>query len=228
LTAGERIVKDTGNNPPTKTPDPGTATLPTAEPTKTPVPTDTSTPKPTETPVPTDTPTTKPTETPTAEPTETPVNPATVPCDLNAEENAIADLMASHPDQGRPTLTCNGILAQVARERAKDMGVRNYFDHVNPDGFGPNYLVNQAGFELPAWYLGSVTANYIESIAAGYLDSGATWQAWMQSPPHLRHLLGTDSFYAEQVEFGIGYVEVPGSRFLRYWVVLTAPAPGSP
>lgn len=49
-------------------------------------------------------------------------------------------------------LVWNDQLAKVAEERAKDMARRNYFDHTDPSGYGPNYHINKAGYYLnPDW-----------------------------------------------------------------------------
>jgi hypothetical protein len=44
----------------------------------------------------------------------------------------------------------------------------------------------------------------------------------MGSGGHRTHLPGLISFWAEQIEYGIGYVHEPGSNFSHYWVVITA------
>ncbi len=146
-----------------------------------------------------------------------------LPCSSTAQETEIAYLAVTHPDQGRPTMSCHPILAQVARERALDMGVRNYFSHVNPDGFGPNYLVRQAGYELPSWWGTDPELNYIESIAGGYQTPEEAWNAWLNSPAHRRHVLGEIDFFAEQTNYGIGHAYVPGSTYGHYWVFISAP-----
>jgi hypothetical protein len=141
-------------------------------------------------------------------------------CNPNHQEQQLAILMASDPGQQRPSLTCHPILARVARERAQDMVDRRYFDHTNPDGYGPNYLVRQAGYLLPDFYETHATANNIESIAAGNPTAALTWAQWMNSAGHRQHLLGTVPFFAEQVEYGIGYAS--GGIYGHYWVVITA------
>lgn len=140
----------------------------------------------------------------------------------NAQEVAIANYMRQDPNQQRPALNWNATLAQVARARALDMGTRAYFSHVNPDGFGPNYLVQKAGYALPSWYDQSPTGNNIESIGAGAPTATDVWNLWMSSLPHRTHLLGLDSFFAAQTDYGIGYAYVPGSPYGYYWVVITA------
>ena len=143
-------------------------------------------------------------------------------CSLNPEEEQIARFMIEHEEQQRSSLTCHPILARVARERAEDMARRRYFGHTNPDGFGPNYLVRQAGYVLPSYYETAPDANNIESIAGGYATAEGAWQCWMGSTVHRTHLLGLSAFYAEQVEYGVGYAYDPTSPYRYYWVVITA------
>lgn len=138
------------------------------------------------------------------------------------QEQELAILLLNDPSQQHVTLTCQPILAAVARQRAADMAQRGYFNHVTPEGYGPNYLVRQAGYVLPAYYSTALDANNIESIAAGHATSAATWQQWMSSPSHRTQLLGVDSFFAEQTQYGIGYAYNPNSPYQHYWVVITA------
>ena len=141
-------------------------------------------------------------------------------CQLNEQEQRIATLMLSHPEQQHPALDCNPILAAVARARAEDMGRRAYFNHVNPDGQGPNYLARQAGYPIPAEYNQEVNGNNIESIGAGPNNADGMWNGWMVSEKHLTHILGANEFFAQQSEYGIGFAQVPGSPYQYYWVVI--------
>lgn len=134
----------------------------------------------------------------------------------------MAEYMRTHPDQERPVLNCDPTLAQVARQRAADMATRNYFSHTNPDGFGPNYLVQQAGYRLPSFYDQSLDGNNIESIQAGCPNASDAWSFLMNSTSHRRHLLGLIPFYAEQIDYGIGYAYHPESTYKHYWVIITA------
>ncbi len=142
---------------------------------------------------------------------------------LNSQEQAIADLMAGASGQRRAFLKVDPVLSQVARARATDMARRDYFGHVNPDGYGPNYLVRKAGYQLPPLYSTSADANNVESIAAGRDSASATWSDWMGSSGHKRHLLGESSFYAEQTSVGVGYAYAADSQYRGYWVVISAP-----
>jgi hypothetical protein len=144
-------------------------------------------------------------------------------CGLNNEELAVARLMLADGGQQRENPVCNSILAQVARARARDMALRDYFSHTNPDGDGPNLLVREAGYPLPDWYADEQAANNIESIGGGYADPNAVWQGWLGSSGHRPHILGTDSFYADQEAYGIGYYFSGNSKYKHYWVFLSAP-----
>ena len=148
---------------------------------------------------------------------------ATATVALLPQEQAIANDMVTDPNQGRPYLVLDPIIEAVARARAKDMAVRNYFSHVNPDGVAANYLLRQAGYQLPAWWGTDPTDNYVESIAAGYSSPSDTWTQWMNSPPHKTHLLGQNSFFATETHYGVGYYYDPNSTYQYYWVVITAP-----
>jgi len=139
----------------------------------------------------------------------------------SVEEQALLALMASHPDQQRPALHYSELLSQVAQAHARDMAEQDFFAHENPDGVNANGRVINAGYDLPYAY----DANNIESIAAGHgLDTAqAAWALWLESDDHRAHLLAENVFFAVQVNVGIAHVEVEGSTWLHYWVVVTAP-----
>lgn len=143
-------------------------------------------------------------------------------CPLTALATEFANLMSADQNQQRSTLVCNAKLAAVAQARAQDMADRAYFSHVTPDGYGPNYLVRSAGYPLPTFYSQANDGNNIESIAAGYASAAEAWAALKASDGHRRHLLGEEQFYAEQIEYGIGYVHNEQSTFKDYWVIITA------
>ncbi len=149
-----------------------------------------------------------------------------VEAQLNAQEQRIAALLTNASGQQRPFVQVDPILSRVARARAMDLAKRHYFAHVNPDGHGPNYLVRQAGYTLPAGYDQSAAGNNIESAAAGDPNADEAWSGWMGSSPHKTHLLALASFYADQTSLGVGYYFDANSDYQHYWVVLTAPPPG--
>jgi hypothetical protein len=142
----------------------------------------------------------------------------------NSQEQQIGSYLTSR----RSGMVFDPIIARVARARAQDMADRGYFGHVNPDGVAANYLLRQAGYDLPDWWGNDRSANYVESIAAGLGSASATWESWMNSPDHRRHILGEDSFYASQKHYGVGFVADPSSRYRYYWVIITAPPRAEP
>ncbi len=60
--------------------------------------------------------------------------------------------LTTHKNVTKIPLRWNETLAKVAEARALDMARRNYFDHTDPDGYGPNYHIHHAGYSLnPDW-----------------------------------------------------------------------------
>lgn len=143
---------------------------------------------------------------------------------LTPEEIDMALEFFHDSGQRRPVMKCNPTLAAVARARAQDMVDRAYFGHVNPNGYGPDWIAERAGYNLPEWYDITRDSNHIESIAAGgsYPTAEKAWDALMTSPTHRTHLRGLEQFFIEQSEFGIGRAYSPNSRYRTYWVILTA------
>ena len=85
------------------------------------------------------------------------------------------------------------------------MGERNFFDHVSPAGDDPGDRAEAAGYD---W------SRYGENIAAGYRTPGEVVDGWHKSVGHCRNLMG------DFAHLGVGYAEVEGSRWGRYWVQL--------
>lgn len=128
----------------------------------------------------------------------------------------------------RTPLRWNSTLAKVAEARALDMAQRDYFDHTDPDGFGPNYHINQAGYTLnPDWLKHKETNNF-ESIGANHptaVDGIKALIAGKNSPGfrHRAHLLGMDEWNASLNDVGIGFVRAPsGSPYQSYICVIIA------
>lgn len=143
-------------------------------------------------------------------------------CQPGAEERALAQRIAAHPEQQRPSFVCHPILEQVARAHAQYMAASGQLSHLDASGTGPNARVRQAGYPLPSWYSLEPAANNIQSIAGGYPTAEAVFNAWLASSGHRPHVLGLDPFWAEQVEYGIGFAANPASPHGQYWVLLTA------
>lgn len=140
-------------------------------------------------------------------------------CTMSTEEQQLAELIRNAPGQGRAAFTCNPLLATVAAAQARDMATRGYINSIDPEGYGPNYRVRQAGYPLPAYYNGTAIGNNIESIFAGYPSVDEVWAAAVNND----QLYGRGDFWAKQTEFGIAYYCNPASPMGCYWVIITAP-----
>lgn len=132
----------------------------------------------------------------------------------------------------RPPLVWNARLGRSARVRAEDLGKRNYFAHVNPDGIGPNQIAADLGYKFPAFWPkgkannieaihgGTNTVDPVEAIRSLILDKG------VNPPGHRIQLLGMNPFFARHRDAGIGIAFNEKSRYKHYVVVHTAePAP---
>ncbi|MCP5094109.1 MAG: hypothetical protein GY943_01005 [Chloroflexi bacterium] len=144
-------------------------------------------------------------------------------CGMSDNEMAIFEFAQTHSNQGRASMNCDPILTQVARAKAQDMAERSYFNHVDPDGFGPNYHARTAGYLLPTWYGMAPDSNNIESLAAGFGSAESAWTGWLNSSGHRVHVLAGSSFWQSQTNIGIGYYYDPASPYQHYWVFLSAP-----
>jgi uncharacterized protein YkwD len=133
------------------------------------------------------------------------------------------DLSAIAP---APPLAMNHALTASARFRASDMAKRNYFDHVDPDGVGPNWHALESGYLLGRNYdRGNRAANNIESINAG-ADAPDRVLAQLiidRGDPnggHRSHLLGADKYSALARDIGVGLARAaPGSRYRAYTAI---------
>ena len=131
--------------------------------------------------------------------------------------------------EARPALVWNETLAKVAKEKADDMAARNYFAHVNPEGYGMNYFINKAGYTLEPSWVEKVSNNFFESLSAGVeggkafiiqlINDGGASNA---QAGHRRHLLGMDDFWKSCVDIGIGRAYNENSTYRYYTCVIIA------
>ena len=128
----------------------------------------------------------------------------------------------------RHALVWNEKLASAAERKAMDMAKRNYCEHVDPDGYGMNYFIHKAGYQLTDDFLAERSQNNFESIGAGYesgikliqgliLDKG--YPAGFEG--HRIHLLGIDQFWANCYDIGIGFVSVINPKDTSSSIVTT-------
>ncbi len=129
----------------------------------------------------------------------------------------------------RDTLTWNEILAKVAQAKAEDMANNNYFSHTDLNGYGVNYYVNKAGYEIPAKWYADKTTNYFENIAAGYNTGEATVKQLIYdkggdnaSAGHRASLLGMTDWTSNCYDIGIGFAYNKNSKYRYYWSIIIA------
>ena len=127
-------------------------------------------------------------------------------------------------------LIWNDTLAKVAAKKAKEMAIKNYFNHVDQKGYGLNYYINKSGYSLPKEWLDKKSNNFFESICAGdktpkegiislLNDEGIKKHT---RAGHRVHLLSISEFYQSNVDIGIGWYSDPNSYYKTYMVVVIA------
>ncbi len=136
----------------------------------------------------------------------------------------LSDVKALH------ALTWNEILQKVAEDKAKDLADRNYFAHVDPDGYGINYYMDKAGYPMRPEWLDSAHYNFFESLAANSTKNISGEQFIDQliidygvpDLGHRKHLLGMDSWFASQTECGVAIARKLGTTYVNYFVYIIA------
>jgi uncharacterized protein YkwD len=109
----------------------------------------------------------------------------------------------------------NPILIQSARDHSLDMSVRNYLDHVNPEGQNPADRMRLAGLDPITWS---------ESLAGGYLTPedalrGLILDSGVPGQGHRRQLLAMDPFYQSQNQVGVGIVLNGSGSYRNYYTI---------
>jgi hypothetical protein len=109
----------------------------------------------------------------------------------------------------QPALAVSKELTASSRFRADDMLKRNYFDHLDPDGTGPNAHALKFGYALGRNYKRDKTTNNIESISAGYDKAADILKSLIvdegiENLGHRKQLLAMQPFHALAREIGVG------------------------
>lgn len=122
------------------------------------------------------------------------------------EEAAVRSLAnGARADAGAGALSCDPLVAEVARDHADDMCARGYFDHTSQDGRSPFDRMRDAGVMF---------SNAGENIAWGQANAEQVHTSWMNSPGHRGNILN-----GAFERIGIGYAECSGRP---YWVQVFA------
>lgn len=117
------------------------------------------------------------------QPTEvTPVPPESLAVEPELEQRMLVLLNEERTKAGLGSLTMDDELRPVARAHSRDMWVRGFFDHINPDGQDPFHRMEAAGVEF---------LNAGENLAlAPSVEIGH--YGLMRSPSHRDNILSPD------------------------------------
>ena len=120
---------------------------------------------------------------------------------IQAQE-VLAQCNAQRQANGIAALSLDPELTKAANIRAQE--IATLFSHTRPDGRKCFTVLDQIGYSY--WSAG-------ENIAAGYGNSSAVMNGWMNSPGHRSNILN-----AGFKRLGVGYVYIPNSEYGYYWV----------
>jgi len=145
-----------------------------------------------------------------------------------AEEHIFKLVNEQRSRHGLRPLIISSELAIVAREHSSDMGERNYYSHVDPDGVTPNERVTAA--LGGTYYLAGTSENiaYTES-SRGFTDQELTaiaeqlMNGWMNSPGHRANILRNSSTHVGVGLHRSGNRIYATQKFMRYIVAKNDP-----
>lgn len=129
--------------------------------------------------------------------------------EVDAEEQEFLRLINAYRAQkGKRALTLNTQLTNASAAHSLDMGLHNYFNHVNKQGKDAGNRASAAGYR---WRVIG------ENIAAGPVQDTAAeaFAMWKSSKEHNQNMLDGD-FH----DIGIGREQVPGSKWGWYWTTV--------
>ena len=131
---------------------------------------------------------------------------------LDAEEAVFLTMINQlRAENGAPRVRVSGTLTEAADAHSRDMGVRGFFDHTNPDGKTEQDRIVAAGYVLGNPY------RLAENIDRTRESGSAAFTSWAESPLHKANMVNH-----ELVAIGIARVNVPGSPHGWYWTTTHA------
>jgi uncharacterized protein YkwD len=93
----------------------------------------------------------------------------------------VAELVNRHRERvGCSALVWDAEIAAVAAAHSRDMAVRDYYDHVDPDGQGLQHRLIRGGV---GW--NGVAG---ENLAIGTIDGETVFSLWLDSRPHRENI----------------------------------------
>ncbi|MEU2632397.1 CAP domain-containing protein, partial [Kitasatospora sp. NPDC007106] len=140
-------------------------------------------PSPSASPTPTPSPSPTPSRTPSPKPTPTATrskSPSPDPSTLSIKQQVVQLVNQERSKVGCTPVKSDDKLELAAQRHSDDMAARNFFDHTNPDGKGPQPRIDAAGYKWSSWG---------ENIARGQRDAADVMKSWMDSPGHKANIL---------------------------------------
>ncbi|NDJ54762.1 MAG: CAP domain-containing protein, partial [Chloroflexi bacterium] len=122
---------------------------------------------------------------------------------LDQSEALLTLVNAARCESDLNPLVLNPLLDEAALVHSVDMWERDFFDHLNPDGDGPDARISATGY---TW------SRVGENIAAGYPTAEAVFISWMESEGHRENIMNP-AFR----EMGVGLIEAADSAYGSYW-----------
>jgi hypothetical protein len=143
---------------------------------------------------------------------------ATQAPDPVVEAISLYGLIKNDDRQERARLEWHSDIARVAEDKLHDMQRRHYYNHLDPDGHGPNWWLKRAGL-LPSGYPQGDGDNSLESLTNNVDHAVHAFTSLRDSPLHRDHIFGR-GWFGGQDKIGIacGPGFAPNCWWL--WVIL--------
>jgi len=125
---------------------------------------------------------------------------------LSYEKKVVELVNIERQKAGLQALTLDSEISNVARTKAKDMAVNNYFAHQSPTYGSAGDMLTKFGIRWSAWG---------ENLASGQKNSESVVAAWMNSEGHRANIMSPDFS-----RIGVGYVI--NSSGTPYWTQVFA------
>ncbi|MDF2949613.1 MAG: putative Calcium-chelating exported protein [Sedimentibacter sp.] len=132
--------------------------------------------------------------------TSTETAPVSTP-NLSYEQKVVELVNIERQKAGLQALTLNSEISNVARTKAKDMAVNNYFAHQSPTYGSAGDMLTKFGIRWSAWG---------ENLASGQRTPESVVTAWMNSEGHRANIMSPNFS-----RIGVGYVT--NSSGTPYW-----------
>jgi uncharacterized protein YkwD len=138
--------------------------------------------------------------------------PVVTKSELDFEQQVVVLTNQARISNGCNPVTVDYRLQAAAEGHSQDMAVRDYFDHISPDGTSPWDRIRAQGYSY------SLAG---ENVAAGYSSPESVVAGWMASAGHRANILNCGF-----VHIGVGYYflrhDTGNVNYNHYWTQVFA------